>query len=307
MPFGRPHPAEHNLDHEFEILKPLVVNEGNFNTGIYKVRCLHNGKICVEKRFKKRDIFDERAHNEVRLVRACKHRNINEYVHAFFELSRRGVRASIYTEFCDLGSLNDTLEKHEMQHRGIGEAFIWSAFKDLANAIGYMQFGIQDTVHGGYRDPNWHPIIHRDIAPRNVFLKSSSQQRYPRVILGDFGCGDFVELIKGERPRFDPRWAPPEAPHFGVVSDVWSMGAVIQAMVRLDGPAERYGAVTHGKHHRGAGNGYSQQLNKALAYAMADDPRRRLGIRELAPRIRAYEKDAEAADYDMEDWAFERR
>ncbi|MCJ1245253.1 hypothetical protein MMC30_002456 [Trapelia coarctata] len=307
MPFGRPRPTDHNLDHEFEIIKPLVVNEGNFNAGIYKVRCIHNGQICVEKRFKERDIRDDRALNEVRLVRACQHRNINEYVHAFCEESRHGICASIYMDFCDLGSLNDTLEKHHKEHRGIGEAFVWSAFKDLANAIGYMQFGIHDTVHGGHRDPHWHPIIHRDIAPRNVFLKSSSEQRYPRVILGDFGCGDFVELIKPERPRFDPYWAPPEAPHFGATSDVWSMGAVIQAMVRLDGPAERYGTLANGRHHRGAGNGYSAQLNKALAYAMAEDPRGRLGIRELAPRLRAWEKEAEAVDYEMEEWEFERR
>jgi serine/threonine protein kinase len=306
MPFGRPQPSHHSLHDEFEVLKPLVVTQGNFNAGVYKVRS-RQGRICVEKRFKETDILDGRAANEINLLLACKHPNINEYMHAFVDEGPRArPKASLYTDICDLGSLNDILEKYEKQHRGIGEAFIWSAFKDLANAIGYMQHGITDTVRSGPRDPKWHPIIHRDIAPRNVFLQSG-QQRYPRVILGDFGCGDFVELLTGQLPRFDPRWAPPEAPTFGPTSDVWSMGAVVQAMCRLDGPAERYGPVPGGRHYRGNVGGYSEQLNKALAYAMADDPRMRVGIRELAPRLRKYEKEAQAAEQDIPDWAFEGR
>ncbi|MCJ1477841.1 hypothetical protein MMC13_006514 [Lambiella insularis] len=298
MPFGRPLPATHSLESRFKVLKALTVAEGCNNDGLYKVLDRKKNVVCVEKRFGPELVHVGGAENEIALLRSLKHKNISEYIDSFIENGYLP-HASLYMDFCEMGSLNDTLEKYASQGRIINEAFAWHTFKELANALGYIQYGILDVVSGACNvlDPNWTRIIHRDIYPRNIFLKRLAHQRV-RVVLGDFGCSVRVsssmeDLDPTPYNWNHPQWAPPER-QFGLPSDIFCIGAVIQEMCRLDGPARRFGLFTSGRHFAGASR-YSKHLNNAMRLFMESDWRRRPKIRNIAPQLPKWEAEAEKA------------
>ena len=307
MPYGRPPISDHPLDDRFKRLKKLNITSGCFNAGIVKVLCRANGKECIEKRLLPEDVASGKALHEILLMRSLKHQNITEYIDAFIDHYEVVPSASIYMGFCESGSLDDCLEKYHRAGLGIDEGFIWNTFIQLANAIGYLQYGIHDTAAGTPRSPHWRKIVHRDIMPRNVFLKQRNQP-YPRIVLGDFGESTYVDMeaLTGLSYKcLECEWAYPEAPNFGLPSDIWSMGAVIQAMCRLDGPAERYGPeIVHGRHFRGAGNMFSDQLNYALQAVMQDDWRRRPHIRTIAPRLVELADEAANPPMTVPEWAY---
>lgn len=294
MPFSRPPIANRGLDGEFKVLQKLDVTQGDFNGGIYKVRVHKTGEVCIEKRFKPLHIQKGIAENEMNILRSLDHPNIAEYYHAFIEQKPK-LRASLFMEICDLGSLNDILTKYKDQRLTIGEGFVWSAFMQLANAIGYIQYGVDDAIHGQRPMRPWRRVIHRDIHPRNIFLQTNRGSPYPWVILGDFGCARFVdsanEDVGGTYTGFDPAWAPPETPAYGAPSDVWSMGSSIQAMCRLEGP--------HSRRQQGVGSQYSDALNTAVLWAMETDWRRRPKILSFAPQLRVWEQQARVPVFDI--------
>lgn len=301
MPFGRPPIATKGLDDKFKVLEKLDVTQGDYNGGIFKVRLNRSREVCIEKRFKPEHIQQGVALREMNILRALDHPNITEYYHAFIEDQPR-LRASLFMEICDLGSLNDILTKYRERRQVIGESFVWSAFIQLANAIGYIQYGVDNACSGRERPKRgWRKVIHRDIHPRNIFLQTFPGSQYPRVVLGDFGCGYFAdsdyEDVAGSYVGFDPAWAPPESPAFGPPSDIWSMGSAIQDMCRLRGPESRL--------CQGAGSQYSQLLNQAVRWAMEKDWHRRPKILDFGPQLRVWEREARVPVFEIPDMMYE--
>ncbi|MCJ1245321.1 hypothetical protein MMC30_002525 [Trapelia coarctata] len=300
MPFGRPSIANTGLDGEFKVLAQLDVTQGDFNGGIFKVRIHRTREICIEKRFKPEHIEQGVAIREMNILRALNHPNITEYYHAFIEESPQ-LRASLFMEICDLGSLDDILTKYRQRRLVIGESFVWSAFMQLADAIGYIQYGVDSAVRGERPRRGWRKVIHRDIHPRNIFLQTHRGSQYPRVVLGDFGCGHFAdsgyEEVGGSYIGFDQAWAPPESPAFGPPSDIWGMGAAIQDICRLNGSQSR--------RQQGAGNNYSAPLDTAIRWAMETDWHRRPRILDLAPQLRVWELEARVPVFNIPDMMYE--
>ena len=99
-------------------------------------------------------------------------------------------RCQIYTEYCDQGDLYKLVGRYMEARRLIPESFIWHIFLQLSEALAYIHYGYHHKIgttiqhHKG----SWPEIIHADMKPDNVFLRSSRWKGgYPDIVLGDFG------------------------------------------------------------------------------------------------------------------------
>ena len=306
MPFGRPPISPDSLESHFEPLGHLIAGVGNFNAGVLIVRRRLDGKKFVEKRMEPEDILNGSAEFEMFIHRELNHRNIIKYLDAFIvDNGRQTPKASLYMEYCEHGTLEDHIQKLIRTHkygpaaRCIGEASIWSLFKQLANALTYLQHGIQDAVSAIHshdrRASTWVGVAHRDIKPANIFLRRRSdgdEDIFPNVVLGDFGqairqddLGHWDRLITGG----DPHWAAPETRTFGYeyFADVWAVGAVIQAACRLENESVPVGPnpQARGRVYWGVGAIYSRELDDIVEHMMCPDPRYRPEMWELAPQL----------------------
>lgn len=135
-------------------------------------------------------------------------------------------------KFCDCGDLGQLISSYKRRKKAdpsfaeyIPESFIWHAFLALIDGLHFLTTGTSylsvDLNHdhnsparqikGAANKPaSWRPIVHRDIKPDNVMLKSRSTpgSRKPLyVILTDFGMAD-REAVAAEGPPVSYFCAP---------------------------------------------------------------------------------------------------
>ncbi|KAI9858681.1 MAG: hypothetical protein M1813_007313 [Trichoglossum hirsutum] len=236
----------HNLESDYKLIKPIGKGEGCMNGGIYVVRQKRSGQIFVEKRIKPSEI--DVGRREIEILHGLEpHEGIIRCYEAF--LTKSPPAAALYFEWCDLGNLLCLVERFSAHGMHIPEQFVWHTFHTLACAISYIHFGIHDPTTPSRPNSRWRTVLHRDIKPNNIFLKSrgggsrSKTDAYPRVVLGDFGLAtrmgmkDFPDVGKYVGTV---RWQPPELPYHSCRGEVWSLGAVVHSMCHLDeGPVSR--------------------------------------------------------------------
>ena len=235
----RPDIAYECLESRYARIKTL--HGGALNEGVYLVKRKKEGKLLVQKKIH----ASPNLVREIELLRELEHPNIVKYVDAFVVENTTPMQASLYTEYCDLGSLQSLIETYRLRNRKnpnkasshIPEAFIWHAFVSLAYSLQYIQFGM---LPGDDPTPNtpedWPLILHQDIKNGNVFLKSRGPRDYPAVILGDFG----LAMRHGDKDWDDETsfrgtacWQGPELPIHSARGDVYSLGLVILALCHL--------------------------------------------------------------------------
>lgn len=284
MPWGRLPTLDREPQGEY-IAEPgneSLGGGGNLNAGIYVVKRQQDSRKCVEKRFKPADILSGAAKFEISLLRELSNKHITEYLDSFVHLSGGNLRASVYMEYCDLGTLADTLQARKAGNNPAKEWGVWELFIQLTNAVVYCHYGIHDGVMEpkGTRDIPWMGIVHRDIKPANIFLRTNYRSGFPHVVLGDFG-----QAIRDDRRDnwnrpfmgHDHSWAPPEAPNFNYPSDTWSIGCVVQGMCRLE--------TTPQRKFLGAGEGYSKTLDHAIRTLIRANPRDRPDLAKFAASL----------------------
>lgn len=234
--------------------------------------------ICLEKKLPEKLIRSGAARYEIALLRTLKHVNIVRYLDSYIFTHPKLHRpsASLYMEYCSLGSLADEIAKRVELGTWFKEREIWDIFTQLVKAVAYIQYGLSDAVSNPKeeKDPTsiWIGIIHRDIKPENIFLQWNPAGS-PIVLLGDFGAAiqqDRHGVKLGNRFGMPGEWASPEWPEFSFASDVWLVGSVVQECCRL-GLISRNGRVIFA----GVGSGYSKYLNYAVEQFMHSDPSRR--------------------------------
>ncbi|MCJ1465259.1 hypothetical protein MMC07_003875 [Pseudocyphellaria aurata] len=288
MPWGRLPTRTHEPKEEY---KPEPGNDsseddGAFKAGVYVVKRQLDDRKCVEKRFGPAEVKNGAAHNEIFVLKNLNHKHVIEYIDSFLDKSGQTPRASIYMEYCDLGSLADVLEERRTAEKPPKEWAVWDLFIQLTNAVAYCYYGIHDAVFKprGKVEADWTGCLHRDIKPANIFLRSDGRSKFPRAVLGGFGNA-LVMKNDGHRQRehteFDRNWAPPEAPRYACVSDMWSIGIVIQAFCRLETNPPTSGP----RKFLGAGADYTHELNETIRYVMHSNPRDRPTADVLAPDL----------------------
>ena len=126
----------------------------------------------IEK-FKPRAIMNGHADFEILLLRSLTHRNIMVYLDAFVDVQGESPKASIITEYADLGNLEDYYNSARIERRPFSEAAIWHLFAQLADALAYLYYGVlkasSKNEHERRKDPNWLAIYHRYVS-RDLFL-----------------------------------------------------------------------------------------------------------------------------------------
>ncbi|KAI6714195.1 hypothetical protein JHW43_003316 [Diplocarpon mali] len=194
-----------NIRSKYEIMHIIDKGDGTLgamNDGVFVVRIKGHSRLSVEKRLKNMGLKTGRK--EMEILRRLKHGSISFYTAAFIDL-KQGV-GSIYVEFCDRGSLEEmcreyakrriacqTANKNEIP--SVPEAFIWHALIGLTAAIAYLATGRGDfhtatDMKDTKRLAGWQPILHRDIKPDNILIRSRDtlgSKKYPYLVLADFG------------------------------------------------------------------------------------------------------------------------
>lgn len=254
--------ATHDIRDQFQIIHTIDAGDGKLggmNGGVFVVvmKKVEN-RMYVEKRFKKGDV--DIAQKEIEMLHRVKHCSLTFFMAGFIlpDLSD----ASLYVEFCDRGSLEDVMKEYTQRSNQIPrprvpEAFVWHAFAGLCDGLAYLQTGRIQIRKKASGDPNWIPILHRDIKPDNVLLRSRSTigtGKYFYCVLSDFGlaCEDFSRTDprcdywqkSGSRCGTSLYFAPellhnpyptegrhqryfPEGQRHTCYSDLWSLGASI--------------------------------------------------------------------------------
>jgi NIMA (never in mitosis gene a)-related kinase len=183
---------------------------GGMNGGVYVVTMNDvPSRIFIEKRFKPADISFGK--NEIEMMHRLNHPALTNYVAGCILEHANPPKASLYVEFCDRGSLEELIKAYVDRRSNrdrrinIPEGFIWHALIGLVDGLYYLQTGVLFWQKKNARpDPNWVPILHRDVKPDNVLLKSRAtlgSTKYFYCVLSDFGLA--CEDRDDRHPRAD--------------------------------------------------------------------------------------------------------
>lgn len=148
----------------------------------------------------------------------------------FHDYTSNALTTKFYTEYCPLGDLQDVLDSHFKRDVKVPEPFLWHTFLQLARALHHLHTAARDPRSGAPVT-----ILHRDIKPVNVLLRpSSSPNRYPDVVLADFGCSSTHPPPSSASVRYSCvgsiTYQGPEVPLQNAAGDVWALGATVHAL-----------------------------------------------------------------------------
>lgn len=265
-------------------------DDGGMSSGVYLVKKRKNERFYVEKRIKiTKDERKERALAEVDALVQVREAGSSYHVNLIYEHFWDGVSdyMSMILEYCNEGTVGDLINRYTDEEQLVPEAIIWHVLGALTKALCFTHYGVNLHLPDAQPPPQWNTVCHLDIKPTNVFLTTQVQKdRFPRVVLGDFGCTVSYEHIKSGKADREvqthgtPGWLPPELTltthdgirgKYGIPTDIWQMGAVAQVMSRrTTNPVQWLADDGHP-----CGRQYSRELNWTVGFLMQHDYNKR--------------------------------
>jgi serine/threonine protein kinase len=230
----------HDIMRKYKITSAL--KKGGMAEAVNIVTERQTGATFVQKSIPLRTRTDyKRARAEINTLLKIdahgRHSNLNAIIES--EINEEGGRCHIILEFCDLGSVEDSIDSFLRRGQYGSESSAWNLLASVANGLSFLHHGI---MNGRQVAARWDPICHLDLKPCNIFISSrGGQYGQPRVVLADFGCAitgsDVARQI--EDPFMPscgtPGWYPPEGrngghvmvPYYGPKTDIWQLGATL--------------------------------------------------------------------------------
>ena len=206
----------------FEKENPIgdyLLNEEIGSGGFAKVvQAIHipTGEKVAVKIMDKAQIFSEplnlnRIQREIAILKIVRHNNIIK----LYELMETPDKIYIVMEYCNGGELFDYIVSK--QH--LTERQACRFFQEIINCLEYLH-----SLN----------IVHRDIKPENLLLYKIKNKINLKLI--DFGISNCYTMDKLlSTPCGTASYAPPEMhkgeEYYGLLSDIWSAGVVLYAMV----------------------------------------------------------------------------
>lgn len=159
----------------------------------------------------------------------------------FFDQAPKPDECCILLEHCAIGDLHTFFFNHAKPRSNavLSEAFMWSLFSQLANALAFLHEGRGCTGNAHA----WRPLLHRDIKLENILVTSLGSKgdfSTIKIKLGDFGTAKHYDprCTQGEQNIGTPcYWAPeltwekqlqiPSSAKCSPATDVWATGAVV--------------------------------------------------------------------------------
>ena len=168
-------------------------------------------KIMDKQQILSDELNRERVLSEIAILKVVRHNNIIK----LYEVMETPQKIYLVMEYCDGGELFDYIVSK--QH--LSEKQACSFFQEIIDALTYLHS---------------QNIVHRDVKPENILLESFGKSLTCKLI--DFGISRTYTLDKLiTTPCGTASYAPPEMhrgeEYYGLLSDVWSAGVLLYAMV----------------------------------------------------------------------------
>ena len=153
----------------------------------------------------------KRVEREIQILKLVKHKNIIK----LYEVMETPQKIYLVMELCEGGELFDYIVSKER----LDENQACHFFQEIINALDYLHS---------------QNIVHRDIKPENMLLDKIKDKISIKII--DFGIStSYTNEALLSTPCGTATYAPPEMhkgeEYYGLLSDVWSSGVVLYAMV----------------------------------------------------------------------------
>lgn len=204
-----------------------------------------------------------RLPDEVKTLKLLRrqHQHPNIIVWHGYEMDRRSRNRAVCHlkfEYCSGGDLQDYCKGLIKTQTLAAPLFVLHFIVSMADALAYLHLGYPPpgTGTGHHNRRRYQPIIHCDIKPANIFLRSPGSNTYgmPDIVLGDFGlaclehesydtCGTrgyFPPEVK--RAREDLENADAQQGVQTRASDIYTFGATLYSLAfahRFDNSAAK--------------------------------------------------------------------
>ena len=191
------------------------LGSGGFGKVVLGIHIPTGEKVAIKIMDKEQILSDElnkeRVLNEISILKLVRHNNIIK----LYEVMETPQKIYLVMEYCDSGEMFDYIVSK--QHLTENQACVF--FQEIIDALTYLHS---------------QNIVHRDVKPENILLQTFGNSLTCKLI--DFGISRTYTLDKLiSTPCGTASYAPPEMhrgeEYYGLLSDVWSAGVLLYAMV----------------------------------------------------------------------------